>query len=233
MRGVICRIGICDSVRAVSEESYMEVLAITQNHPEATAKLQDITDFYIEKNTFGGGFNLMIKKSTGDDVDISYITSAKGKGHCPRTNFHACLRVSVEPQIHKFKDMEATNVCAICKHELTEDTGRDADHINFFADIVDDFVLMQPGCTDLSSFKYPTKTEECKDGTHRYRLTSVDYELETACKSYHSNVAKLQLTCKKCNKKRGGPKPKAGSKCTAQNDGSKPMKRKATSMLLS
>ena len=229
VRGAIAKIGICDSVKAVSTTAYDEVFNIVTNHPEATAKLKDIEDFYIKKNPMGKGFTLMIKKTGGGEVDVSYIVSAMGKGPCARTVFHACLRVSIDPQIRKFKDGVTTNVCAMCTKKLTKDTGREADHIKYFADIVNEFILMQPGCTGLSSFEYPTETKECNDGTYRYRLTDADSELEAAFKAYHKKEASLQLLCRKCNRTRGGPKRKAVP-TTAKNDGSSPMKRKATTM---
>jgi hypothetical protein len=89
VRGVIKGIGICESIKAVSTDAYDTVLAIVQNHPEATAKLQDIEDFYITKNAIGGkGFTLMIKKTSGGVTDVSYIVSATGKGPSPPMVFH-------------------------------------------------------------------------------------------------------------------------------------------------
>ena len=202
VRGVIAGIGICDSVKAVSMDAYDTVLAIVQNHPEATAKLKDIEDFYIIKNRMGAGFTLMIKKTGGGDIDVSYITSATGNGPSERTVFHECLRVSVGPQIRKFKSESPETMCALCSKPLTKDTGREADHYGVhFATIVDDFVEMQ-----TAPFTYPTETKECNDKTHRYRLTDADSELEEAFIEYHEQEAKLRLTCKKCNQSRGGPK---------------------------
>ena len=203
VRGVIEEIGVCDSVKAVSMDAYDTVLAIVQNHPEATAKLKGIEDFYIKKNIYGVGFTLMIKKTGGVITDVSYIASATGKGPSPRTVFHACLRVSVDPQIRKFKDDCTDKICAmpLCSKKLTKDTGREADHVDHFATIVDDFIKMQP-----APFTYPTETKECNDGTYRFRLTDADSELEEAFMVYHEQKAKLRLTCKICNNSRGGPK---------------------------
>jgi hypothetical protein len=210
--GVIAGIGICKSIKAVSMRSYQTVLAIVQNHPEATAKLKDVEDFYIKKNTYGGkGFTLMVKKKGGGECDISYITSATGKGPSPRTVFLACLRVSIDPQIRAFKDGETTKVCALCSKKITKDTGREADHVNHFATIVDDFISIQPGFQSLSSYSYPTETKECNDNTYRYRLTDADSDLEEAFIAYHELVAVLRLTCKNCNQSRGGPKKTAAA----------------------
>ncbi|KAJ1467054.1 hypothetical protein T484DRAFT_1756164 [Baffinella frigidus] len=221
VRGVIEEIGICDSVKAVSPGSYDKVLAIVQNHPEATAKLNGIEDFRIQKNAYGGrfakGFTLLIKKAGGGEVDVSYITSATGKRPCPRTVFHSCLRVSIDPQIHAFKDNETTEVCALCNTTLTVDTGREADHTKHFATIVNEFVSMQP-----APFTYPEKTKECNDGTYRYRLTDADSELEAAFVAYHEEHATLRLTCTKCNQSRVGPERQVGPN---------PAKRKAVSMV--
>jgi hypothetical protein len=211
VRGVIAGIGICKSIKAVSTDAYDTVLAIVQNHPEATAKLKDIEDFYILKNAMGAGFTLMIKKTSGGKTDVSYLKSATGKGPSPRTVFHACLRVSIDPQIRVFKDGQTTKVCALCKKKITNDTGREADHVNHFATIVDDFVLKQPGCQGLSYFSYPTDTRECNDGTHRYRLTDAHSDLEEAFMVYHNQKAELRITCKKCNNSRDGPKKKAAT----------------------
>jgi hypothetical protein len=209
VRGVIAGIGICKSIKAVSTDAYDTVLAIVQNHNEATAKLKDIEDFYIMKNLMGLGYTLMIKKSSGGEMDVSYVRSATGKGPCARTVFHACLRVSVDPQIRAFKDGETTEVCALCSKKLTKHTGREADHVNHFVTIVDDFISMQPGFQSLSSYSYPTETKECNDNTHRYRLTDADSDLEEAFIAYHELVAVLRLTCKNCNQSRGGPKKTA------------------------
>jgi 5-methylcytosine-specific restriction endonuclease McrA len=208
VRGVIAAIGVCDSVKAFLNGSYETVLAIVQNHPEATAKLKDIEDFYIKENTYGGrfskGFTLMIKKKGGGEMDVSYITSATGKGPSPRTVFHSCLRVSIDPQIREFKDNETKKVCALCNKKLTTDTGREADHVKHFVTIVDEFILTRP-----ANFTYPTETKECNDGTYRYRLTDADSELEAAFIVYHEQQAELRITCKKCNQSRGGPEKKA------------------------
>jgi hypothetical protein len=212
VRGIIAGIGICKSIKAVSTDAYNTVLAIVQNHAEATAKLKDIEDFYIMKNVMGAavsyggnpsnaGFTLMIKKTSGGETDVSYIKSATGKGPSPRTVFHECLRVSVGPQIREFKDNCTDKICALCSKTLTKVSGREADHVKHFATIVDEFILMQP-----APFTYPTETKEYNDGTHRYRLTDADSELEEAFISYHELEADLRLTCSDCNRKRGGPK---------------------------
>jgi hypothetical protein len=198
VRGVIKGIGICESIKAVSTDAYDTVLAIVQNHPEATAKLQDIEDFYITKNAMGGkGFTLMIKKTSGGATDVSYIVSATGKGPSPPMVFRTCLRNSIEPQIRKFKDGRTDKICALCSKKFTKDTGREADHIKFFAEIVEEFIAMQP-----APFTYPTETKECTDGTCRYLLADAHSDLEQAFIAYHELVATLRLTCKKCNQKR-------------------------------
>jgi hypothetical protein len=201
VRGVIAGIGVCPSVKAFSTDAYDTLFAIVQHHPDATSKLRDIEDFYITQNKFGGnhGFTLMIKKKDGGGIDVSYLRSATGKKTSTRDVFLACLRVSVDPQIREFKDNETAKVCAICNEKLTKKTGLEADHVKHFTTIVDEFIAMQP-----APFTYPTETRECNDGTFRYRLT--DSELEASFIEYHRMVATLQLTCKKCNQSRGGPK---------------------------
>jgi hypothetical protein len=208
--GVIKGIGICRSVKAVSMDSYETLLAIVQNHPEADAKLRGIGDFRITKNKRGGqGFTLYIMKTGGGDpMDVSYNTSATGKGKSPRAVFLACLRVSIDPQIRKFKLNETmTQACTMCNKRFTADTGREADHVKHFVTIVDDFIAMQP-----TPFTYPTETRDCNDGTCQYRLTDADRELEDAFIVYHEKEATLRLTCKRCNQSRGNPKrPSTGA----------------------
>jgi hypothetical protein len=218
VRGVIKGIGICKSIKAVSTDDYDTVLTIVQNHPEATAKLKDIEDFYIIKNTMGAGFTLMIKKKGGGKMDVSYILSATGKGPSDRAVFHACLRVSVDPQIREFKNNERnTKECALCKKTLTNDTGREADHVKHFATIIDEFISMQP-----APFTYPTETKECDDGTYRYRLTDTDRILEEAFMVYHKQEAKLRLTCKKCNQGRDKPQRRpTGATCAGHGRSTK------------
>ena len=57
-QNLIRRIGVCDSVKAVSMDDYNMVLAVVQNHPEADIKLRDIEDFCIMENAMGGGMLL-------------------------------------------------------------------------------------------------------------------------------------------------------------------------------
>ena len=121
VRGVIAGIGICDSVKAVPMDTYDTVLAIVQNHPEATAKLQDIEDFYITKNAmWEEGYTLMIKKTSGGSDAVSYIISATGTGPAPSTVFNSCLRNSIEPQIRKFKDGCTDKICKLCSKTFTK-----------------------------------------------------------------------------------------------------------------
>jgi hypothetical protein len=198
VRSVIAGIGLCTSIKAVSTDAFETVLAIVQNHPEATAKLHDIEDFYITKNAMNGnGYTLMIKKTTGNAIDVSYIVSATGKGASMPTVFHNCLRVSIEPQTRKFKDGCTDKICAMCSKDFTKDTGCEVDHVKFFAEIVEEFIAMQ-----AAPFAYPTETKECTDGTSRYRLADAHSDLEQAFIAYHALVATLRLTCKKCNQKR-------------------------------
>jgi hypothetical protein len=63
VESVLEAIGVCDSVKSVSLESYEIVLAVIQNDANETA-LKDIGDFYIKKNALGEGFTLRIKKTS-------------------------------------------------------------------------------------------------------------------------------------------------------------------------
>jgi hypothetical protein len=50
VRKILEHIGICKSVRGVSQQSYNTVYDIISNHPEADEKLLNAVDFYIRTN---------------------------------------------------------------------------------------------------------------------------------------------------------------------------------------
>jgi hypothetical protein len=193
VRTIIEHIGVCKSVKGVSQASYETVYDILTNHPEADKKLHDAVDFYIRINVRSGtGLEVMIRKSDGTETDVSWNTAAKGKGRTPRESFCRALRVSIEDQIKAFRRRPTTDtsVCAICSNPVE---AYHVDHVITFKRLVDDFIAT------YTDFVYPQnhEYEECNDGTNQYRLT--DKVLESAFQSHHLEKATLRITCARCN----------------------------------
>ena len=193
VRKILEHIGICKSVRGVSQQSYNTVYDIISNHPEADEKLLNAVDFYIRTNVQSRkGLELMIRKLDGIETDVSWRTAAKGKGRTPRESFCRALRVSINDQIKDFRrnPNTVTNVCAMCSTPVEQ---YHVDHVITFKRLVNDFIATYPDWVFPQDHEY----EESNDDTNQYRLA--DKVMESAFQRHHMENAILRITCAQCN----------------------------------
>ena len=193
VRKILEHIGICKSVRGVSQQSYNTVYDIISNHPEADEKLLNAVDFYIRINVQSRkGLELMIRKLDGIETDVSWRTAAKGKGRTPRESFCRALRVSINDQIKDFRrnPNTVTNVCAMCSTPVEQ---YHVDHVITFKRLVNDFIATYPDWVFPQDHEY----EESNDDTNQYRLA--DKVMESAFQRHHMENAILRITCAQCN----------------------------------
>jgi hypothetical protein len=195
VREILKEIGICKSVKSVSQNYYDTIYDIVQHHPRAHRKLLNAVDFYIKTNVRSGtGLALCIRKRDGTVEDVSWVCCATGKGRSPRESFCRALRVCIDDQIKDFRvhaDTDTSRCAMCCKSVETYHV----DHVITFKKLVDKFIAMYP-----QPFKYPTKFVNCKDGTNQYRLA--DTVMEKAFQRLHKDEAVLRITCEKCNMSR-------------------------------
>jgi hypothetical protein len=198
VRKLLQEIGLCESVKAVSQSAYNTIYDLVLNHPEAAEKLDGVVDFSIKKNKStkykdGPGIALDIIKEARTSIDVSWVCCALGKGKPLKGSFNGALRVSIQDQIQDYRahpDTDTTR-CTIClKQQLTS---FHVDHVITFKKLVDKFVAMQP----QQPFQYPKKFTECNDGTGKHRLT--DTVMEKAFQQMHKEEAVLRITCVRCN----------------------------------
>ena len=137
VRALFTKIGITESVKSISLESFNNILGICQSHPDSVAELEGIKDFIIRKNPLNQReYALYILKKDNSVLDISwnYCITKKKKDYLTQA-----LRESIHPQILEFKNENATEICSMCQCELNGNFH--IDHILQFNIIVKRFLL--------------------------------------------------------------------------------------------
>jgi hypothetical protein len=196
IRSILNNIGICNSVKNVSVDFYEQLFNIVSNHPEADEKLKNIQDFCIKRNVLNPkGLELNIIKTDFTQIDVSWNICVSGKPKKSINVLSQCFRYVIDDQIQLFKQSVNINSCELCKKTITKSIDCHADHILLFKTIVQDFMK-------IHTFTFPTKFDEVKDGTNRYKLTKEDDELKNAFYKYHQDNATLRILCAQCNFRR-------------------------------
>lgn len=194
VRGVINNIGQCDSIKERNIETYNFLCCLFMRHPACTEKMNNMIDICVKLNKYKNGYELYIIRGNGECEDISWRKSVSGKGETSLSKLKIAMRVSVDPQIHKYRfACEARFTCAECSNC---DGPFEVDHIKHFEQLVEEF---------LNTHKYlsiPTEFEDTTDGTNRKQFKSCDKDVETMWYNYHEKHATLRILCKKCNASR-------------------------------
>lgn len=199
----MCSIGITSSILTDAPDQYDFFHSLTKRHPNHVVKLEDLSDFAIVPNVMNpSALELNIVKTNGDMISISIDTCLRRKSETTQSKFHSALRYSIEDQILAFKSKfkSGNNKCTMCGESLNLYTAH-ADHIVYFKDLVDDFmiVLRRDGLSIPTDYaKLPGKNVSI--------FKREDHVISRLFQEYHREHARLRLVCARCNLSRRKPR---------------------------
>lgn len=190
IRDLISKIGICNSVKNISQDYYEILLELCKRHPESEEKLRDIVDFRIIYNRFSKKYyELNIVKLHNIIIDISWKICISGRERSAQQDLNTAFRVCIIDQINEFRNKSNTTKCSLCQEKITK---CHIDHVIHFQKIVDDFMK-------IYKFDIPTQYDIVNDGSNRICFTNRDKNIHDAFYNYHKNYAVLRVLCENCN----------------------------------
>lgn len=200
VRGIVHDLGLCESVRLASVDTFARLCDVLSCHPRSCEKLRDLVDLRITRNAINPrAFEIRVVRSDGSNEDISWRACIHGKGNDPLSS---AFRASVVDQILAFKRTADVSRCEMCNTTTNAATVH-VDHVVHFATLTRDFVA-ESGLTPPSNFKDATRTNvkvfrEC------------DRNFEDAWREYHKERALLRVLCCRCNLRRPNPSRRSHS----------------------
>jgi hypothetical protein len=185
-REIINKIGVCDSVKTKYPSEFFDFCELFKRHSDYPGKFIGFVDIKIDYNPiFINNLEVSIIKEDGSIDDVSVMNNCiTGK---PKDNLKIAMRVSIQPQIHEYKNNNYIKVCELCgEHDRIE-----IDHHSEkspFAKLYIDFL-------DIN--KLPTTFNNTK--SHMKCFKGLDYNFEKNWMQYHKENAILRTLCRKCN----------------------------------
>lgn len=167
--------------------------ALIERHPQYPLKKgPGITKFLI-KRSFKGHVELHLLRADGTQVDISWKTCASGKGNTSLQNLKEAMRVSIEPQIDDFRNLnfEIGMYCQICGLNILSIHDSQIDHEIHFETLVNNFLL-------VNTIKVPDDFDD-EIITNRAKFKIEDSIFSDDWIKFHSSEAKLRVVHSSCN----------------------------------
>ena len=193
VRKKLSDLGVQQSVKDCSVESFNFLLELTKRHPNHVEKLKNATDFEIQKDPITRtGLALYIKNFDGTKTEISWRICVTGKYPTSKTMFSEALRQAVSSQIQLFRresSESSESSCVLCGESL-KDTH--VDHVIHFAQLIEEFIELH------KIKKIPTKYEKIPI-TSEKTFTQEDAWIGRKFYEYHEKNAELRIVCKQCN----------------------------------
>lgn len=190
-RKLLTEVGVTDSVKIKSEDTFHFLLLLCKRHPDYIKKLQHFSDFNIQYDTLNTkALALNIVNKDGSYTTISWKTCVTGKNTSNKTMFNSALRVNIESQIFYFKKNTDLSFCKLCNCSLN--LGCHIDHEEpQFQQLVDNFI-------HKNKIDIPTDYNK-KEFTSQPLFKIKDKWIGTAFETYHLEHAKLRVLCPTCN----------------------------------
>lgn len=190
VRNLLNDIGVCKSIK--NTLYYDEIYELVKRHPNFESKCKDIKDFEVIRNNLNKkGLAINIIKNDGSKEDISWTTCVTGKPKTDKSELLSAFRYSIDYQIQNYRNNIEIDKCMICDNNCKKIENH-VDHIIPFNELVKDF-------QKNINKKNPTEFDNSDDNTNRRKFKLEDNEYELEWQKYHSQNAKLRITCKKCN----------------------------------
>ena len=165
--------------------------ALIERHPEYESKKGNGIRSIIIHRKFGN-IAIDIKHIDGSRIDISWIYCVKSTHATKYQNLIQAMRLSVKPQIEKFKeDQKSNTTCCICSEPILTLKERHIDHYQpTFKELSDNFIK--------ENNPAPTHFDDCPI-TNQSKFSDLDHEYSRRWQIYHEKHAQLRLTHAKCN----------------------------------
>jgi hypothetical protein len=192
-REIIDRIGLCDSVKLKHPQDFLDFCEVFKRHSEYPDKFFGFVDIKISYNPeFKNQLVVYIIKHNGDIDNVSVMNNCV-TGH-PKDILKIAMRVSVQPQIDKYKNNNSIKECELCGEKDKIEIDHHSEKMPF-ARLYFDFI-------EMNTLPIPTTFEDTK--SHMKCFKEVDSKFEEKWIQYHSENAILRMLCKTCN----GSQPK-------------------------
>ena len=192
-REIIDRIGICDSIKTKYPQEFLDFCQVFTRHSDYPDKFVDFVDIKIDYNPeIKNQLVVYIIKKNGEIDNVSVLKNCiTGK---PKNNLKIAMRVSIQPQIDEYKNINYIRECELCGlHDRIE-----IDHHSEkmpFSKLYFDFM-------EMNKLPIPTSFNDTK--SHMKCFNELDYEFEEKWIQYHKENAILRMLCRSCN----GSQPK-------------------------
>jgi hypothetical protein len=195
IRQLISSIGVCNSVKNISNDKFNQLLSILQCHPNSE-KVSNINDILIIKNKLNtSAFELNILNNDGTIDDISWKICISGIHKTHKTELLSALRYSIDEQIYEYKKNVSLDMCSLCLEYCHNNGGIHVDHVIHFEKLVEDF-------NSTCGINIPNIFDNASDGSNRRAFKDDDSEYMNAWLEFHKNNAILRILCRACNLKR-------------------------------
>lgn len=196
-RGVIDRIGLCNSVKTKYPSEFLDLCEVFTRHPEYPEKFIGLIDIKIDYNRqFTNQYVVYIVKNNGEIDNVSVMkTCITGK---PKDNLRISMRYSIQLQIDEYRNNQTIHICELCSNKNQIEIDHHSEKAPF-AKLYDDFMK-------LNTLSIPTSFNETN--SHMKCFKEIDYIFEENWKQYHKNNAILRMLCRTCNGSQPKYKPK-------------------------
>ena len=192
----IKKLGLTESLKRSSPESYFFFEQLFQRHPTKQEKQVDqMCDISIRRFAKSNpkaplavsDHQFFIQKHDGTEDSISWTSCINGKLKQDRKRLTWAMRHAIEPQIRLFRTNKSDQQCMICetKDQLT------VDHQIKFRHLMNDFVRTNPDFPNVFG-KNELKQEIFRDE---------DQDYSKRWQTYHYKNARLRILCRDCNQK--------------------------------
>ncbi len=187
-RELIDRIRVCDSVKSIYPQEYLDFCEVFKRHSDYPSKFIGYVDIKIDYNpVYRNQLVVYIIKNDGTIDNVSVMKNCiTGK---PKDNLKIAMRVSIQPQIDEFKNNNYIKVCELCgEHDYIE-----IDHHSDkmpFAKLYIDFMK-------INTLPIPISFDETT--SHMKCFKNTDCRFEENWIKYHKDNAILRMLCRTCN----------------------------------
>jgi len=168
---------------------YFETLNdLIKLHPEYNEKRGDgIEYFHIKKHPKYNNFCIWIKqKNKCDLLDFSWYECLKKNKTSTLKDLKKAFRITIEPQINKYKNTLKKFKCELCSSE----NNPQVDHIIHFEKLVKDFLKIN---------KEPIPSKFNKNNLLELEFKKENIKIKNNWYKYHLQNSKLRILCRDCN----------------------------------
>ena len=187
-------IGICNDIKNTYPDLYKILIEILKRHPDFNSKSKNMCNIKIIHNKINDeGFETVIIKNDGSEVDIAWTCAITGKYKSEKHKLMSAMRSSIDPQIKQFRREHINDSCEICGNIVRLDVDHNDEKNSAFSELVSNFMEKN------NHIKISNKFEELNDGTHRKKFSKEDAEFQDKWSEYHRDQASLRMLCHNCN----------------------------------